>query len=182
MQVRKVLLLALAGLLLVGCAGPKPAPAPTRPKAQATLPWVDTLPAEGWFSIRATGRLAPFQSDLIVVYQDGRAVYHDQGAGQQYEGKLDANGITRWKRMFVTQARFMSLSDNYPPGTPLPVEGEDKDLPKYNDAIRYTILYREGVVVKTVTANRSGAPRALTFIFNEFWNLMEEIKQVPAKE
>jgi hypothetical protein len=183
-QVRRVLLLALAGLLLVGCAGPRPAPVPTRPKAQATLPWVDTLPADGWFSIRATGRLGPFLNDLIVVYQDGRAIYNDQSVGQQYELKLDPNGIARWNRMFVDQAKFMSLKDTYPPDPSLPieVEEEEKNSPKYNDAIRYTILYREGGIVKTVTANTSGAPRELVPILNAFWNFIESIKRGSVQE
>ena len=178
----RVLLLALAIVLLAGCGGPKPAPVPARPKAVVTVPWVDTLPPDGWFGIRATGRLAPFQNDGIIVYQDGRAVYTDENEGQQYDGKLDADGVARWKRMFVTQAKFMSLRDNYPPGKPLEVDEEEKDSPKSNDAILYTILYRDGSVVKTVRANKSGAPRELVPILNEFWNLVDELKRGPGKE
>lgn len=182
LTIRKALLLIVAILLLIGCSGPGPAPAPTRPKVMPTLPWVDTLPPDGWFSIRATGRVAPFQSEIIVVYQDGRAVYTDQAEGQEHQSRLDANGVARWKLMFVNQARFMSLKDDYPPGPPLQVEEEDKNLPKSNDAIRYTLMYRDGGVIKKVTANKSGAPPGLVMILDEFWNFADEIKQGPTKE
>lgn len=178
----KALLLIVAISLLFGCSGPGPTPAPIRPKVAPTLPWIDALPPDGWFSIRATGRVAPFQGEIIVVYQDGRAVYTDQVEGQEYQSKLDANDMARWKRMFITQARFMSLKDDYPPGPPLQVEEDEKNLPQSNDAIRYTLMYRDGSVVKKVTANKSGAPTELQVILNEFWNFVNEIKQGQPKE
>jgi hypothetical protein len=173
---RKLFLLVLAGTLLAGCGGPKPTPAPANPKGLPTSPWIDTLPPDGWFSIRATGRLVPFQNDLVVVYQDGRAVYIDPSDGRQYQSQLDAAGIARWKRLFTTVVKFMSLNDDYPPGTPFPVEEDQKGLPQFNDAIRYTLMYREGDVTKKVTAYKSGAPDELATILNEFWKFLEEIK------
>lgn len=172
----RILAFVLVVVVLVGCGGPKPAPQATRAKAVPTSLWVDVLPSDGWFSIRATGRLGPYQNDAIIVYQDGRFVYSEQSQGQQFTGKLDADGIALWKRMFVTQAKFMTLQNDYPPGEPLQAPGGHADDPTYNDAIRYTILYREGGVVKTVTANWSGAPEELWPILTGFWKLMDRTK------
>ena len=181
-HIQRIFLAVLVGLFLTSCAGPKPAPVPTRPQALATLPWSNTLPPDGWFSIRATGRVSPFQNDLIVVYPNGRATYVDQSDGKQFESQLDGQGIVRWKRMFETNAKFMSLQNSYPRGTPFPVQEDEKGLPQSNDAIVYTLMYRDGGAVKTVTANKSGAPEKLAALLDEFWNFVDEIKSASAKE
>lgn len=180
--VQRICVVILTALFGVGCAGPTPAPPPTQPQALATLPWSDTLPPDGWFSIRATGRTSPFQNDLVVVYQSGRAIYLDQSSGQQFESKLDEASIATWRRMFESQARFMSLNDNYPPGTPFSPDDYPKDSPQANDAIRYTLIYRNGDAVKTVTASKSGAPVKLAIILDQFWSLVADIKLASSKE
>ena len=137
-HIQRVFFAVLVGLFLTSCAGPKPAPVPTKPQALATLPWSSILPSNAWFSIQATGRVSPYQSDLIVVYPNGRATYADQSVGKQFESQLDEEGIVRWKRMLQTNAKIMSLQDSYPRGTPFPVREDEKGLPQSNDAILYS--------------------------------------------
>ena len=181
-HIHRAFLAVLAGLFVVSCAGPKPAPVPTKPQALATLPWSNILPSNAWFSIQATGRVSPYQSDLIVVYPNGRATYADQSEGKQFESQLDDQGILRWKRMLETNAKIMSLQDSYPRGTPFPVQEDEKGLPQSNDAILYTLTYREGNTVKTVKVNKSGAPEKLVAVLDEFWYFVDEIKSASAGE
>jgi hypothetical protein len=81
-----------------------------------------------------------------------------------------------WKRMFETQARFMSLDGDYPAGTPIPADRYPPGSPQGNDALRYTLMYRSGDVVKTITAVKSGVPVRLGIVLDQFWNLIEDIK------
>jgi len=152
--------------LLAGCSQPKPAPVSTSgPQAQHTWVPTDTLPPDGWFSIRAVGRVASADSDYVIVYQNGLAVYTEPAGGQQFQKQMDAQEMAAWKRMFVNQTDFMSLKDSYPAATPQP-----------DDNVRYTILLRQGDQVKTVVALKSGAPKALQIILDEFWNLVDEVQ------
>jgi hypothetical protein len=101
----------------------------------------------------------------VIVYQNGLAVYAEPVGGKQFQRQMDAQEMAAWKRMFVNQADFMSLKDSYSVGTPQP-----------DDNVHYTILLREGDQVKTVVAVKSGAPKALQIILNEFWNLVDEVQ------
>ena len=166
LTLRRILLIALTAALLAGCSQPRPAPASTTgPLAQRTGAPTDTLPPDGWFSIGAVGRDSPAARDYVLVYQNGLAVYTQSTSGQRFQRQMDAQEMATWKRMFVSQANFMSLKDNYPATTPQP-----------DDNVRYTVLLRDGDTVKTVVAQKSGAPQALQIILNEFWNLVDEVQ------
>jgi hypothetical protein len=166
LTLRRGFLIAVMAVLLAGCGQPKPTPAPTAgPQAQPTWAPTDTLPPDGWFSIRAAGRVAPPASDYVIVYENGLVVYTEPTKQQKFQKQMDAQEIATWRRMFITQANFMSLKDNYPATTPAP-----------DDNVRYTILLRQGDTVKTVTAQKSGAPPMLQTILDEFWNLVDEVK------
>jgi hypothetical protein len=166
LTLQRVLLIAVVAVLLAGCGQPKTIPAPTAgPLAQHTWAPTDTLPPDGWFSIRATGRLASSDSDYVIVFQKGLVVYAEPVTGQQFQKQMDAQEIATWRRMFITQANFMSLQANYAATTPEP-----------DDNIHYTILLRQGDTVKTVTAQKSGAPPMLQTILDEFWNLVDEVQ------
>ena len=165
---QRLFLVAFIAALLAGCSQPRPAPAPTAgPLAQHTWAPADTLPPDGWFSIGAVGRVSPAASDYVIVYQNGLAVYTEPASGKQFERQLDAQDMAVWKRMFVNQANFMSLKDNYPATTPQP-----------DDNVRYTVLLREGDRVKTVVAIKSGAPQALQIILDEFWSLVDQVRSI----
>lgn len=164
LTLRRILLVVLTAALVAGCSQPKPAPAPSV-QIQPTSPFMNTLPPDGWFSIRAEGRVAPPASDYVIVYQNGLAIYTEPASGQRFQRQMDAQEMAVWKRMFVTQANFMSLKDNYPATTPQP-----------DDNVSYTVLLRDGDKVKTVAAQKSGAPQALQIILNEFWNLLDEVQ------
>lgn len=166
LTLQRLFLVALIAALLAGCSQPRPAPAPTAgPLAQHTWAPPDTLPPDGWFSIGAVGRGSSAAGDYLLVYQNGLAVYTEPTSGKQFQRQLDAQEMAVWKRMFVNQANFMSLKDNYPATTPQP-----------DDNVRYTVLLREGDQVKTVVTQKSGAPQALQIILNEFWNLVDEVQ------
>jgi hypothetical protein len=166
LTLQRILLVALTAALLAGCSQPRPAPVPTAgPLAQHTWAPTDTLPPDGWFSIAAVGRVSPAAGDYVIVYQNGLAVYTEPTGGKRFQRQLDAQEMAAWKRMFVSQASFMSLKDNYPATTPQP-----------DDNVRYTVLLRDGDRVKTVVAIKSGAPQALRIILNEFWNLVDEVQ------
>jgi hypothetical protein len=166
LTLRRILLVALTAALLAGCSQPRPASAPTAgPQAQHTWAPTDTLPPDGWFSIRATGRVAPPASNYVIVYQNGLIDYTEPSKGQRFQQQMDAQEMAVWKRMFISQANFMSLQDSYPATTPQP-----------DDNIHYTILLRDGDKVKTVTAVKSGAPPMLQTILDEFWNLLDEVQ------
>ena len=166
LTLRRILLVALTAALLAGCSQPRPAPASKAgPLAQHTWAPTDTLPQDGWFSIGAVGRVSPDAGDYVIVYQNGLAVYTEPTSGKQFQRQMDAQEMATWKRMFVNQANFMSLKDNYPASTPQP-----------DDNIRYTVLLRQGDTVKTVVAVKSGAPQALQILLDEFWNLVDEIQ------
>ena len=166
LALQRFFLAAFVAALLAGCTQPRPAPAPTAgPLAQPTWAPADTLPPDGWFSIGAVGRVSAAASDYVIVYQDGRAVYTEPTTGERFQRQLDAQEMAVWKRMFVNQADFMSLNDNYPATTPQP-----------DDNVRYTILLREGDRVKTVVATKSGAPQALQIILDEFWSLVDKVQ------
>jgi hypothetical protein len=125
----------------------------------------ETLAPDVWFSIQAAGRLSPSTSDVVIVYQNGQAVYMDQNTGKQYQNQLRPDTIERWKRIFTDETNFMSLKDSYPPSTPQP-----------DDSVHYKVSYRDGETVKTVTAQNSGAPPELQFIFHEFWKLVDQVQ------
>ena len=166
LTLQRLFLLACIAVLSAGCTQPRPAPAPTLgPLAQPTWGPADTLPPDGWFSIGAVGRVSPAASDYVIVYQNGLAVYTEPTTGERFQRQLDAQDIAGWKRMFINQADFMSLKDNYPATTPQP-----------DDNIRYTVLLRQGDTVKTVIAVKSGAPQALQILLDEFWNMVDEIQ------
>lgn len=166
LTLQRVLWVSCIVALLAGCSQPKPAPFSTSgPQAQHTWAPTDALPPDGWFSIRAVGRIASPDSDYVIVYQNGLAVYTEPASGQKFQRQMDAQEMAVWKRMFVNQANFMSLKDSYPAATPQP-----------DDNVRYTVLLREGDQVKTVVALKSGAPKALQIILNEFWNLVDEVR------
>ncbi len=165
---QRLFLVACIAALLAGCTQPRPAPAPTAgPLTQHTWAPADTLPPDGWFSIGAVGRVSPPASDTVIVYQNGLAVYTEPTSGKQFQRQLDAQEMAVWKRMFVNQANFMSLKDNYPATTPQP-----------DDNVRYTVLLREGDRVKTVVAIKSGAPPALQIILDEFWSLVDQVQSI----
>src|SRR5512136_640713 len=151
LTLQRIFLLACIAVLSAECTQPRPVPAPTlRPLAQPTWGPADTLPPDAWFSISAVGRVSPAASDYVIVYQNGLAIYTEPASGERFQRQLDAQEMAVWKRMFVNQADFMSLKDNYPATTPQP-----------DDNVRYTILLREGGRVKAVVATKSGAPQAL---------------------
>jgi hypothetical protein len=166
LTLQRLFLAACIAALLAGCSQPRPAPAPTSgPPAQPTWGPADTLPPDGWFSISAVGRVAPAVSDYVIVYQNGLAVYTEPTSGERFQRQLDAQDMAVWKRMFVNQANFMSLKDNYPATTPQP-----------DDNVRYTVMLREGDQVKTVVAIKSGAPPSLQIILDEFWSLVDQVQ------
>jgi len=166
LTLQRVLWVTCIVALLAGCSQPRPAPVSTSgPQALPTWAPTDTLPPDGWFSIRAVGRAASPDSDYVMVYQNGLAVYTEPASGRQFQRQMDAQEMGAWKRMFVDQADFMSLKDSYPAATPQP-----------DDNVRYTILLRQGDQVKTVVALKSGAPKALQIILDEFWNLVDEVQ------
>lgn len=161
MLIRGKVLLLVVAVSLVGCGGPKPAPATLEPQMQSTA----TLPPDGWFSIVATGRVSPSKSDVVVVYQSGLAIYIDENTGQQYQKQFDATAMARWQNWLVNEANIVSLKDSYPATTPQP-----------DDSIYYTIFCRQEGTVKTIVAQKSGAPPELGFLLEEFWKLIKEIR------
>jgi hypothetical protein len=165
---RRIILLAVTMIYLAGCSAPQPpAVVPTAASTQTgvELPR-DTLPDDGWFSIRAD-RPGATRGDLLIVYQNGLAVYQDPSNGAIYQRQLDEQTQAMWTRMFVTQANITTLNDDYP--AKVSQSGGD-------DSVAFTILYRQGDTVKKVTAHMSGAPVTLQVIFNQFWKLIKLVQ------
>ncbi len=163
-----LLTLAIAGLL-TACGGPRPTVAPVEstpmgPTAQPT-PDLAVLPPDGWFSIQAIGKVSPSTSDIVIAYQDGHAVYFNQNTGQQFRNQLDDKTKANWERMFIAQAQFMTLNDDYVATTPEP-----------DDSVHYVLRYRQGGTVKIVKAQLSGSPPELQTIIQQFWYLIDQIQ------
>jgi hypothetical protein len=163
MTLRRVLLVVVTLMLLAGCSRLRPTVAPMAPTLSSSD--TETLPPDAWFSIQATGRVSPSFSDILIVYQNGLAVYTDQSSGKQFKKQFDEKDKTRWQGLFVTRAKFASLEDEYPATTPTP-----------DDATHYVFRYRQDDMVKTVKAQKSGAPPELQVIIREFWSLVETIQ------
>jgi hypothetical protein len=170
---RRIILLTVVMAYLAGCSSPQPpvvVPTAVSTQTRVEIPR-DTLPADGWFSIRAD-RPEATRGDLLVVYQNGLAVYEDPGTGSVYQKQLDEQTQAMWTRMFVTQANITALDDDYP--AKVSQSGGD-------DSVSFTILYRQNDTVKKVTAHMSGAPVTLQVVFQQFWRLVNQMKQ-PAED